>query len=258
MLVAVWIYTIVIFLLPVLFITVWKKKTGARIKPFWIGMVTFLLFAMVLEQCSHAIFLVLPWSGSKYITDHTWAYALYGCLAAGFFEETGRCCAFDKWLKDCWKRQDAVTYGIGHASCEIICITGMGAVSYLMMLYNPSIGNAAAVSSLSALTLVLGVAERLIASALHISLSIFVFTAVKAGRKRLYLLAIALHMIADVPAVLYQRAVIKNMILVELIMTSITAVIAFFAYKMYRSLPNDGADLVHTTVSADETDSDTL
>lgn len=251
MLAAVWIYTIVIFLLPVLFITIWRKKTGVRIKPFWIGIVTFLLFAMVLEQCSHAVFLVLPWSGSKYITDHTWAYALYGCLAAGFFEETGRYCAFDKWLKDCWKRQDAVTYGIGHASCEIICVTGMGAVSYLIMLYNPSLGNAAAVSSLNVLTFVLGVIERLIASVLHISLSVFVFTAVKAGRKRLYLLAIALHMIADVPAVLYQRAVIKNMILVELMMAGITAVIAFFAYKMYRSLPADTADILNTSSAED-------
>ena len=53
--VGVWIYTIVIFLLPVIMIMTWEKKTGARIKPFWIGVLTFLLFAMVLEQVMHAI-----------------------------------------------------------------------------------------------------------------------------------------------------------------------------------------------------------
>ena len=245
--VGVWIYSMVIFLLPVIMILTWEKKTGARIKPFWIGVLTFLLFAMVLEQVMHAIFLVIPWSGSKYITTHTWAYALYGCFAAGFFEETGRYVAFDKWLKDCWKRKDAVTYGIGHTSCEILCVTGMGAISYLVMLYNPAVGNAAATSSISAGTLMMGVVERLIASVLHISLSVFVYTAVKViGKKYLYPVAIALHMLADVPAVLYQRAVIKNTAFVELLMACITAAIAFVAFRMYKKLPVDGAELVDT------------
>ncbi|NLC73838.1 MAG: hypothetical protein GX685_01120 [Clostridiales bacterium] len=33
----------------------WKIKTGAKMAPFWCGMIVFFVFAMLLEQVSHYI-----------------------------------------------------------------------------------------------------------------------------------------------------------------------------------------------------------
>ena len=70
-----WFFAIGAFLLPIVLIVVWKIKTGAKMAPFWCGMIVFFVFAMLLEQVSHYIFLVMPWAGSEYIKNHTFAYA---------------------------------------------------------------------------------------------------------------------------------------------------------------------------------------
>ena len=59
---------------------------------------------MVLERIFH--FLVLQSGAGTVIQGNIWLYALYGGLAAGIFEETGRFLAFRFVLRG---RQDRIT-----------------------------------------------------------------------------------------------------------------------------------------------------
>lgn len=234
-----WFFAIGAFLLPIVLIVVWKIKTGAKMAPFWCGMIVFFVFAMLLEQVSHYIFLVMPWAGSEYIKNHTFAYAVYGCLAAGIFEETGRFFAFSIPLKKHKERTASVTYGLGHGGCEAMIIAGMPAISYLVLYYNPALDTTSVISTIVPGTMALGLLERLLAIVIHVSLSVIVFAGVTTGRKYIYPVAIVLHAIVDVPAVLYQRQVITGLVTVEILTAAESAILAIIAYKMYRKLPEN-------------------
>ncbi len=64
------------------------RKHHARLSTILIGAGTFLLFALVLESILHQLVLKGPLGAS--ILNNTLLYAIYGGLAAGIFEETGR------------------------------------------------------------------------------------------------------------------------------------------------------------------------
>ena len=64
------------------------RKHHARLSTILIGAGTFILFALVLESLLHQLVLKGP-HGETIMGNPLW-YALYGGLAAGIFEETGR------------------------------------------------------------------------------------------------------------------------------------------------------------------------
>ena len=116
-------------------------------------------------------------------------------------------------------------------------IAGMPAISYLVLYYNPALDTTSAISTIVPGTLALGILERHLAIVIHVSLSVIVFTAVTTGRKYLYPVAIVLHALVDVPAVLYQRQVISGLATVEILTAAESAILAIIAYKMYKKLP---------------------
>ena len=86
------------FVAPVLLLLYYKKK-GADLLPFFVGAAVFVIFALILESLVHNIVLKGLPVGEK-IMGNTLLYALYGGLAAGVFEETGRFLAFKTVLKN--------------------------------------------------------------------------------------------------------------------------------------------------------------
>ena len=82
--------------LPIVLLIVWRKKTGASFSSFCIGAGIFILFALILEQIFHSMMLGLT---GTVLRDKIWLYALYGGLAAGLFEETGRFTAMKLLMK---------------------------------------------------------------------------------------------------------------------------------------------------------------
>jgi uncharacterized membrane protein YhfC len=89
------------------------RKHRARLSTILIGAGTFILFALVLESIMHQLVLKGPLGAS--ILDNTLLYAIYGGLAAGVFEETGRFLS----MKFLMKKEPStplpgVAYGIGH------------------------------------------------------------------------------------------------------------------------------------------------
>ena len=243
--------------LPILVLLLWKAKfcRGARLYPAVVGAITFVVFAQVLEGVPKNIFFGGSTGVSQYVLTHAWAYTLIGCLLAGVFEEVGRYLAFRYLLKRYTNRWDAVTYGIGHGGVESILVLGLTGINNLAIAQLVNSGSldtvtnglnaaqlnqvqaqVASVAGFGAAGLLLGLLERMAAMALHISLSVVVFRAVRQHKVKYLALAIALHALFDVPAALYQCGVLHNMPLVEGLLLILCLVCAFYAQKQYTAL----------------------
>lgn len=196
---------------PIALCIVIRKKLGADVAPFFFGAGVFFLFAMFLEQLLHVVVLLHLGAVSEALKNHIWLYAIYGGLAAGIFEETGRFLCMKFLMKKNLTRENAVMYGAGHGGFEAILLLGFASLNNLVnsLLINSGAFAAAlsedvnleqaleAVSPLATLPswqFFLGGGERLMAMALQIALSLLVYQAVKEKRSRyLYPVAIFIH-----------------------------------------------------------------
>lgn len=237
---------------PVAAVLVWRfgLKKGT-LKATFIGAGMFFVFVSVLEKLLHMVMLPL-------VSGNIVLYVLYGALAAGIFEETARFLSFRFLLKRELSAENAVSYGIGHGGCECVLMLGITAVSILAMAASVNAaGSAELIAGMSAgnetiaaqleqqllgyshTTLpgaFIAVFERVVAMALHVSLSVFVMEAVMVkGRMWLYPAAVLIHALMDVPAVLYQVGAIP-IVVCELMMAAFTAVWAVIAVKRYKFL----------------------
>lgn len=236
-------------LIPVALLLFFQKKTGAPLRIYFIGCASFALFALGLEPILHQLILASPAGAS--IQGNIILYGLYGGLAAGLFEETGRLVVM-KWLKRKYNTPGtALMYGAGHAGFEVLVILGvtMGQYAIFANTINaghietilselgeeaaaailPTLENLALFDSASAC---LAIAERISAIILQISLSVFVWQAAgKSGKIGYYFLAIALHAFADASAVMLSGTGISAAI-IEVYIFLVAAAIALAAWKL--------------------------
>ena len=117
---------------PVLLSLYLVRKHHAKVSTILIGAGTFIVFALVLESIMHQLVLKGP-HGAAIMGNTLW-FALYGGLAAGLFEETGRFLAMKFLLKkEPAEPLPGVAYGIGHGGVEMIVIFGLTMVSNLVI-----------------------------------------------------------------------------------------------------------------------------
>ena len=99
-------------ILPAAAIIIYKlRRKDTWVVSALIGAGTFLVFALVLEQLLHTV--MMPVVGGNKVL-----YCIYGCLAAGVFEETGRFVAYKLFMKKHHTAQNAVMMGLGHGGFE--------------------------------------------------------------------------------------------------------------------------------------------
>ncbi|MHC1771804.1 MAG: YhfC family intramembrane metalloprotease [Flexilinea sp.] len=211
------------FAIPVVLFLVFRKKYKADVVPFFIGCAVFIVFALLFESFIHR--LIFATDTGKAILNNIWLYGIYGGLMSGLFEETGRYTAFKTVLRR--KRGNngnALMYGAGHGGFEAAYILGTSMISNIVMAVTLNSGmtdkltagvtdpavlqriNAtiAALVGAAPTDFLVGAAERFSAVALHISLSVLVWFAVKNGGRHfwLYPLAITLHAFMNTVAVI--------------------------------------------------------
>lgn len=236
-------------------LSIWLiRKHHARLSTILIGAGTFIVFALVLESIMHQLVLKGP-HGSA-IMDNTLLFALYGGLAAGIFEETGRFISMKFLMK---KEPSAplpgVAYGIGHGGMEMLIVFGITMVSNLVLSIMINAGQADSIISMvpenasaqvqaqfeqlqtiGAGTWLLGLLERISALAIHLGLSMMVWVAVRKGGRWLWLFpaAILLHASVDAGAVLLQKSV--GMITLEIIVMAEAIAVAAIGYLVARKM----------------------
>ena len=234
--------------LPLVLMILVKVKLRTRIADAGIGAVIFVLFALILEQILHGI--VLGMSGSV-LTENIWLYALYGGLAAGLFEETGRFVAMKFWMKKSLSGESSIMYGVGHGGIEAVLIVGFTCISNLitaMMINAGQIesafstiedgpGREAAIQGLSVLWTTPGDLffmagiERISAIALHICLSYLVYRAVKYNMRGYWFAAVGIHFLVDAVTVLLSNFV--PLPALEIVLIVLIGVLAVAVRRMY-------------------------
>ena len=236
-------------------LAVWlMRKYRARLSTILIGAGTFIVFALVLESIMHQ--LVLKGPNGPAIMGNTLLFAVYGGLAAGVFEETGRFLSMKFLLKkEPSTALPGIAYGIGHGGAEMLIIFGITMISNFVVsaLINAGLSgilfakvpeDAAAqlqaqlnqLQTVGAGTLLIGLWERISALVLHLGLSMLVWVAVRKGGKWLWLFpaAVALHAIVDAGVVMLQKSV--GMVPLELIVSAEAVAVAAIGYMVARKL----------------------
>lgn len=239
--------------IPVIAIIVFNRKNRDLWLPsMLIGAATFIVFAMILEQILHAVMLPI-------VRDNVIAYCVYGALAAGIFEETGRFVAYKTLMKKHYSTKNAVLMGLGHGGCEAIMLLGITLLTYLVMAIASNVmgmdtlleqttgGNTEVMETAKAqlesireynfASMAMGLFERVIAMIFHVCMSVFVYKAVtRKERLWLFLTAILLHALLDFPAVLYQVNVITSIPVVYAVMTVFVAAVVLITVVMSKKL----------------------
>lgn len=221
-------------------------KLKADMLWFGIGAATFIIFALVLEQCLHVVMIK---QFGETLTGNLWLKAIYGGLAAGVFEEVGRFTSMNLFKKKLTKH-NALMYGIGHGGIEAIIIVGLTSISNLITsimintgTFEPILASLDAstkeqtlqqVSLLwttDSLDFYLAGVERVVAVTFHICLSYIVYRAVKGKKVQLLFLAIALHAGLDFLTVLL--AGYTSSLVLEIVLLVIVFILAALVYRMY-------------------------
>jgi uncharacterized membrane protein YhfC len=234
-------------------LAIWLVKKY-QVKPLTIlvGAGVFIVFALVLEPILHQLVLKGPHGAA--ILGNVWYYALYGGLAAGLFEETGRFLGMKFLLK---KEPSApitgVAYGMGHGGAEMLLIYGLSmfsSIAFSVMINTgqadtllatvPAEGLAQVQAQLDQLqtaapgSYLLGIWERVSALLLQLALSLMVWTAVRRGGKWLWLFpaAILLHFVVDATAAVLVKTV--SMPLVETVLMCMAVALGAAAWMLAR------------------------
>ena len=239
--------------IPVVLFLVLHFRMKCKVVPFFVGCATFFLFACVLEQVLHMVVLTLSPTGER-MMGNIWLYGLYGALAAGVFEETGRFLAMKYVLKkyhdtDC----NALMYGAGHGGFEVLYVLGLGMLSNLVLAftinsglletqlavlsgetYDQTVAAVEALCTTGAYIFGVGIAERFIAVAFHMAISVVVWLAATRGGKFVlfYPLAIFLHFLFDLVAVIFNSYF--GIWVTEFALLVIAALFAFAVRALYR------------------------
>lgn len=245
---------LVSFGLPITLCVLASKKLHAKLSAFVIGATVFVLFVMILESLLHNV--VLGVTGDV-ITGNVWLYGLYGGLAAGLFEETGRYLAMRFYMKRTLQKENAIMYGVGHGGIEAIMLVGISYFSNLMVAVLINGGQLesmltglddatreATVSQLSALwtlppyTFWMAGLERISAVFLQILLSYFVYRAVKAHQMKYYGLAVLVHFAVDACMVILSGILgdgLWQILVLEVVLLAVVAALTVYTWKQYRA-----------------------
>ncbi|MBO4235569.1 MAG: YhfC family intramembrane metalloprotease [Firmicutes bacterium] len=246
-------------LLPVIVCILWLKRTKEKFTTVLVGAATWFVFAIVLETIPKYFLFNPATSIGRKVLGSVVLYTIVGALLAGVFEEVGRYIAFKTVLKKRTNKETGISHGIGHGGFEAMFLMGYAGIQYIIFsvmintgAFQELISQTAAtgidVSSLEALpgqimsitplTSIVSILERVFAMLLHVGLSIMVFFAVRDSKVGLLLLAILLHAFFDVPAAMYQAGVL-NLYVTEFVLACYALIFFVIVYRMYKKAPRE-------------------
>jgi uncharacterized membrane protein YhfC len=230
---------------PVAIFLVCRGRMTLAARIVLVGAGVFLVFSQVLEKALHVYFLKANPMTAAWLHAHGVAFALYGCLAAGLFEEVGRYFGMRFLVRPTGNPGTAVAYGIGHGGIEAVLIGALAAAQiflFAIMLnagrLETALGSALSpdalanlrttLEHLSPVTVASGAVERLIALLIQIALSLVVWRAVERRRLGLLALAVALHALIDFPAGLVQAGLLPASLVEGLLLVVGAVLLALF------------------------------
>lgn len=244
---------LICFMLPIGLGIYFRKKLKANITPFFIGCITFIVFALILESIFNRTIIYSTGAFGETILNNPWLIALYGGLAAGLFEETGRLIAFKYIIKSKLRASDAFMYGVGHGGIEAILLVGFTFINNIVFSLFINAGNLEAIlgdnysavyndlsllSTTPSVNFLLGGIERICAISLHIALSVLIYIAITRANKRyMYIVAVLLHAFTNFLVALSANYI--STLFVELILIVMVLCIGIFVRRQYQDIKRE-------------------
>lgn len=197
-------------ILPVVIIIVLLVKGKASGLPLILGAGAFFISQIVLRIPVLNILSRYEWYET--LTDNFILIVLFLSLSAGLFEETARL-GGALALKKKRSYKDIISFGIGHAFCEVILLTGFTHINNII--YSISVNNdsgvltalipeqtletiSAQLIAVNPLHVYLGVVERFSAVLFHIFAAMLIFKCVKLKKRHYYFLAVGAHTVFNI------------------------------------------------------------
>ncbi|MBS4872719.1 MAG: YhfC family intramembrane metalloprotease [Peptoniphilus sp. oral taxon 375] len=225
-------------------------RKNAEIKYAVAGAVVFFSFALVLEKMLHVV--VLPLIDQE---KQTWLYVLYGALAAGIFEEIPRYYVLkvmDK--KKSLGTYDALQYGLGHGGFEMTILVGLTGISHFFLerkvnalglsailkdippAYHGQVKESIqALASIQGVQVILPLVERILALSFHLAMALLAYFIVRGFLKKSALvLAVGLHFLMDLPAMLFQVGLVKSLPAIYVGYLVMVLAIFYWLSRVYR------------------------
>ena len=225
-------------------------RKNAEIKYAVAGAVVFFSFALVLEKMLHLV--VLPLIDQE---KQTWLYVLYGALAAGIFEEIPRYYVLkimDK--KKSLGTYDALQYGLGHGGFEMTILVGLTGISHFFLerkvnalglatilkdippAYHGQVKESIqALASIQGVQIILPLVERILALSFHLAMALLAYFIVRGFLKKSALvLAVGLHFLMDLPAMLFQVGLVKSLPAIYVGYLVMVLAIFYWLSRVYR------------------------
>lgn len=211
---------IITTLVPLIVSIIMLVRKKWNVKPFFIGVLAFFISQIVLRI---PLLNILSNVSKEFTTFYSSILGtiLIGGLSAGLFEETARLIgAKIVSKKDALTFKDSLSFGFGHALCEIVLLVGLTQFSNLIVYFMINAGNFHDImissgikesqyaqylqqyTSVQAIDYVYSLIERCSSIMFHVMNTILVFYGVKSKKYWFYLLAILLHTIFNSIAVL--------------------------------------------------------
>lgn len=243
---------VICFCYPIGMAVYLRVKKKANISAFFIGCGVFIVFVIILESIVNQLVIDKTGSVGTTIYNNIWLKALYGGLAAGLFEETGRWLSFKVLLKNKRKPSNALMYSAGHGGVEAIIFVGLTYVVNVVVSFMLNAGNVATLladttnanavfdsfatlASTPPTMFLMGGVERIIAITLHICLSVFVYKAVtETGKKYYFIFAILIHAGVNFLAVIVSNY--SNIYVTELILVILVVALVIITKRIYGQL----------------------
>jgi uncharacterized membrane protein YhfC len=234
---------------PVAIFVICRRRMTLLIRNVLVGAGVFFVFSQLLEKALHAYLLKANPTTAAWFQAHAVGFALYGCLAAGLFEEVGRYLGMRFLVKPSGNPGTAVAYGIGHGGLEAVLIGSLALAQTFVfaMLLNAgrldaTLGAALSPGALAQLRgtleqltlagLATAALERLITMLVHIGLSLVVWRAVERRQLGFLALAILLHAVVDFPAGLYQAGQLSGLAVEGMLVVVGAALAAVFTHRL--------------------------
>lgn len=242
---------VVTVLIPIAAFIILNKKAKCKQTCLLVGVGTFIVCALIIESIVN--FAVSRLLGET-LRGNIWAYALYGGLAAGLFEETGRYISMKLFMKKDLTKQNAFMYGIGYGGAEAVIVGTMTYISNIAVSvminsgqFEPMLAELdeatkaqvidqySALWNLSAYEFLLAGLERASAFVLQLCFTYVIYRAVKNKKPAFYVLSVFMHFAVDAGTVLLLKKAMLPSVAVELILVAVTAVLATVIYKQYKA-----------------------
>ena len=237
---------------PFFMIIRYRNLYKAKVSSALLGVGTFVVFAWILENICHIIFL----SGKHPIISGTIPFVSYAVVTAAVFEETGRLIAFRYLMTKRPGARNAMMFGFGHGGVEClflgsatlfnnmtlaVTVNNLGVQGYIDKIGSTGEQFIRQKDALfgfintPASQYILAGSERIIVFMAQIALTVLIYYAVTHSELRfLYPVAIVLHALLNLPAALYQKKVMTNVPLMESLIGVVAIAIIITAYRLFQ------------------------